>query len=160
MGENLDQINIQFSSMDDAGSALIRAFDHGLYSHVDAILPTGSLLGARTGLDGASAAGVQVRPAGYAEFSSVKHVTLPTTPECAEAFYNFMRNQIGKPYDHSAIMGFAFNRDWRTPDSWFCSELIAAALEAAKYFSYDLAAPANKITPADLLLAVSATAPV
>lgn len=154
------QINLQFSSMDDAGSALIRAFDHGLYSHVDALLPNGSLLGARTGADGAIGPGVQVRPAAYAEFAALKRVQLHTSDACADAFYGFMRNQIGKPYDHSAIMGFALDRDWRTPDSWFCSELVAAALEAAKFFNFDLAAPANKITPADLLLALSAVAEV
>ena len=74
------------------------------------------------------------------------------------AFYAFLKTQIGKPYDHSAILGFALDRDWRQSDSWFCSELVAAALEKAGYFSFCLAAPANKITPADLLLALSATA--
>ena len=63
--------------------------------------------------------------------------------------------QVGKPYDETAILAFALNRDWRETDAWFCSELAAAALEAAGVFPYKLAASENKITPEDLFLAVS-----
>jgi hypothetical protein len=153
-------ITLQFSALDDVVSLAIRAFSHGPFSHVDAVLPNGSLLGARSDQLGSVPAGVQIRRPGYVEFSALRHVVLPTTPDCDLAFYDFLRTQIGKPYDHSAILGFALDRDWRQPDSWFCSELIAAALEKARYFSFCLAAPANKITPADLLLALSATANV
>jgi uncharacterized protein YycO len=153
-------ITLQLSSMNDFVSEVIRAFDHGAYSHVDAVLADGTLLGARSDACGAAAPGVQIRKSGYAAFSGIKRVVLPTTVECEAAFYAYLQTQIGKPYDHSAILGFALNRDWREADSWFCSELVAAALEQAGYFSFALAAPANKITPADLLLAVSATAAV
>jgi hypothetical protein len=153
-------ITLQLSSMDDVGSLAIRAFSHGAFSHVDAVLLNGDLLGARSDQLGSIPAGVQIRRPGYAEFSALRHVVVPTTPECEQAFYDFLQTQIGKPYDHSAILGFALDRDWRQSDSWFCSELIAAALEKAGYFSFCLAAPANKITPADLLLALSATANV
>jgi hypothetical protein len=153
-------ITIQLSALDDVGSVAIRAFSHGPYSHVDAVLPDGNLLGARSDQIGDVPAGVQVRKPGYADFSALRHVVLPTTVDCEAAFYAFLQTQTGKPYDHSAILGFALDRDWREPDSWFCSELIAAALEKAAYFSFSLAAPANKITPADLLLALSATANV
>lgn len=146
--------------MADAESALIRAFDHGAFSHVDAIDEASNLWGARSDVDAGIPAGVQCRPPGYAVFSVIKHVTLATTPECGAAFWAFVKSQTGKPYDASAILAFALDRDWRKADSWFCSEILAAALEAAGYFSYTLAAPANKITPADLLLALSATAPV
>jgi hypothetical protein len=156
----MSAITLQLSSMEDVGSLAIRAFSHGPYSHVDAVLPDGNLLGARSDQIGSVPPGVQIRLPGYANFSTLNHVVLPTTPECETAFYDFLRTQIGKPYDHSAILGFAFDRNWRDADSWFCSELVAAALEKAGYFSFCLAAPANKITPADLLLALSATANV
>ena len=83
--------------MSDLGSALIRAFDHGKYSHVDAIVPGGSLLGARNDALGGMPAGVQLRGPGYATFSAVKRVDLETTPECAMCFYDFLNKQIGKP---------------------------------------------------------------
>lgn len=153
-------IELQLSSMDDLGSEVIRAFDHSAYSHVDAVLPDGNLLGARSDKCGAVPAGVQIRPNGYATFLTIKRIILPTMPECAKAFYDFLREQIGKGYDQSAILGFMLNRDWREEDSWFCSELIASALEKAEYFSFQLAAPSNKITPSDLLLALSATADI
>ena len=38
-------------------------------------------------------------------------------------------SQIGKPYDLSAIAGFALHRNWQEQDSWFCSELVAWCLE-------------------------------
>lgn len=154
------KISLQFSSINDIGSALIRAFDHGAFSHVDAIAPGGSLLGARNDALGGMPAGVQLRGPGYAAFSATKRVDLETTPECAMWFYDFLNKQIGKPYDETAILAFAVDRDWREPDSYFCSELIALALEAAKYFSFPLCAPANKLTPADLLLVLSAVSPL
>lgn len=33
--------------------------------------------------------------------------------------------QVGKPYDWAAILGFIFRRSWANPDKWFCFELIA-----------------------------------
>ena len=43
-----------------------------------------------------------------------------------------MTTQVGKPYDKLAIVAFAVNRDWRSPDAWFCDELVAAGLEHAQ----------------------------
>jgi hypothetical protein len=154
------EIRLQFSSQADLSSEVIRLFGHSPFSHVDAILSGGSLLGARDEENMGVPAGVRIRPAGYAKFAITKVVILPTTPECAAAFYAFLQSQLGKPYDETAILAFVIDRDWRNPDSWFCSEIIAAALEHAKYFSFCLAAPNNKITPPDLLLALSARAEV
>jgi hypothetical protein len=151
-------IGLQFSAQNDFGSELIRRFSHGNYSHVDAVLDDGSLLGARNDVINGIPSGVQVRPKDYASFSAVKQINLETTPECRMWFYDFIHKEIDKPYDESAILGFAIDRDWREPDSFFCSELIALGLEAAKYFSFALIAPANKLTPSDLLLALSAVA--
>ena len=152
----MSQITIQFSSQNDLGSDAIKLFEHGgSYSHVDAILPDGSLLGARSDVCLGVPAGVQVRPSSYANFATIKSVMIP----CAEAqmglFYDFLHAQIGKPYDETAILGFVFDRDWRDTDSFFCAELIALAMERSGIFKYALSAPANKITPTDLLLACS-----
>ena len=71
-----------------------------------------------------------------------------------ETFFNFLRAQIGKPYDTDAVLGLGIGRNWREPDSWFCSELQAAALEASGYLP-KLSAADNHISPRDLLLVLS-----
>jgi hypothetical protein len=148
-------ISLQFSTQNDAESALIRAFDHCPFSHVDAIMGEGSLCGARSDVIGGIPAGVQTRPAGYAAFSKVLRVDLPSTDGQATAFRSFVASQIGKPYDMLAIAAFAIDRAWRDTDAWFCSELQSAAIEAAGIFPHKLYSSANRITPGDLLLLCS-----
>ena len=70
-----------------------------------------------------------------------------------------MRSQIGKPYDGEAILAFVAGRNWQDPEAWFCSELVAAGLEDSSIV-LPLAAPTAKITPADLILILSAIVPV
>ncbi len=134
---------------------MIEWFSQGIYSHVDTVLPDGRLLGARSDVVGGAPAGVQIRKPDYATFIRKLIVPLPCEWPILDAFNNFIHAQIGKPYDSTAILAFAFGRDWQEEDSWFCSELVAAALSKAGYFIYPLAAPANKITPDSLLLACS-----
>lgn len=48
-----------------------------------------------------------------------------------EAAISFLLEQIGKPYDWTAIFGIVFrNGKWTDLDSWFCSELVEAAVKA------------------------------
>ena len=141
-------IILQFVSGDDPGSELIKVFSRGWPSHVDAVLEDGTLLGAR--LDG-----VKIRPPNYEPFAKVERIGLVCPKAEEDAFYAFLHAQIGKPYDKLAIAAFAVQRDWRQEDSWFCSELIARALEVCGFFPEPLADPANEITPRDLLLCVS-----
>lgn len=58
---------------------------------------------------------------------------------------NFAINQVGKPYDWSAILGMITQRNWQEDDSWFCSELIEAIFKAGDTprFRDDL----SRITP-------------
>jgi uncharacterized protein YycO len=42
----------------------------------------------------------------------------------------FAMQQVGKPYDWSAIVSLATQRDWQESDKWFCSELLEAILAA------------------------------
>ena len=153
----MGQIDLQFSSMDDTGSKLIRWFSHGKYSHVDAVLPDGSLLGARSDVRAGVPSGVQIRPSRYSVFSAVKRVSLPTiNDDVSQAFYKFLREQIGKPYDSLSILAFAINRNWRDEDAWFCAELLSRGLEVCKFFPHCLVTPPNRQTPDDLLLVLSA----
>ena len=39
---------------------------------------------------------------------------------------DWLRRQVGKPYDWTAIAGFVLWRDWQDEDRWYCSELAAS----------------------------------
>jgi hypothetical protein len=149
-------INLRFVTCNDPISAAIRAGEYGFgYSHTEAVMPDGTLLGAH--YDG----GVQARPKGYDAGTMQREliVSLPTDATTEQKFLDFLRAQLGKPYDVEAIAALVAERDWRKPDAWFCSELQAAALEAAGYM-LPLAADVAKITPRDLLILLSARIPL
>lgn len=149
-------IRLQFVLGPDVSSKAIAWFSSGNLSHVDAVLADGSLLGARSDHVGGQPPGVQIRPADYAAWPLKVRIEIRATQEQEVAYKRFLFSQINKPYDSSAIWGFAAGRDWRSPDSWFCSELQAAALEKACVFPTKLYLGANKITPVGLALAVTA----
>jgi hypothetical protein len=132
----------------------IQWFSAGPFSHVAALWSPAQYLDSRDDVVGGVLPGVRIRPV---EAEPDPHVifTLPASNGQYAAWQTFLRGQIGKPYDKPGIWGFATGRDWRQPDSWFCSELQAAALEAANLIPA-LYAPANKITPSALAIILSA----
>ena len=131
----------------------------GPYSHVDTVLPDGRLLGARSDEVGGAPAGVQIRDPGYVGSNRSCASTWRPATSRRKSSYDFARSQIGKPYDEQAILAFVAGRNWQDPEAWFCSELVAAGLEYASIV-LPLAAPTAKITPADLILILSAIVPV
>lgn len=151
-------ITIRFvTTSGDPVSDGIRKFEFGFWAtHVEALMPDGTLLGAHA--DG----GVMARPATYDKnkFSREMYVELPATPQQADSFHQFLREQLGKPYDFIGIAGIALGRDWQSPDRWFCSELIAAALCHCGVFPPHLATEFNHVTPRDVLLIVSGRIPL
>lgn len=43
---------------------------------------------------------------------------------------DFLESQVGKKYDYTGLYGYlTMDRDWQKPDSWYCSELLSAALD-------------------------------
>lgn len=153
-------IVLQFIGADDLGSEAIEWFSHGSFSHVDSVLEDGRLLGARSDVVGGVPAGVQIRPPDYETFARVLRVELPAPNAVVDAYYGFLRSQIGKPYDKDGILAFVLWRDWRTPDAWFCSEIAARGLEVSGYLAYPLASPANRVTPSELVQICSVLVPV
>ena len=147
-------ITLQFVCTTSLQSQAIAWFSAGHVSHVDAVVD-GQLLGARDNAVGGKPPGVWIRPPDYEAFSNRVVMHVPCSQEQHDAFYTFLRAQIGKPYDQLAILAFAFNRDWRKPDSWICSELQSAAGEAAGILK-PLYLAAHKITPVACALAYSA----
>lgn len=67
-------------------------------------------------------------------------------PQAAICFAN---QQVGKPYDFIALLGFLFHRNWADVRQWFCSELVACALEKGgrKLFRDELL---TRVTPQHL----------
>lgn len=146
-------IKFRFVTGNDVISNAIRAGEYGFWAtHVEALMPDGTLLGAHT--DG----GVQARPLGYDAGMRTQEllVELPATDSQERIFGVFLTSQLGRPYDHTAIAGLVLGRNWRERDSWFCSELQAAALEQCGWFEGELAEEVNHITPRDLLLILTA----
>jgi len=98
-------VTLQFVTCNDPGSWAIRTFQRGWCSHVDSVMDDGRLLGAR--LDG----GVAIRPANYEKFSRVERVVIGVPYYKEHAYLDFLKAQLGKPYDKLAIVAFAVNRD-------------------------------------------------
>lgn len=139
----------------DIASKAIGWFSSGYFSHVDCVLPDRRLLGARSDHVGGAGSGVYIRTANYEPWVRRVMMVLPCSITQRGQYHRFLLDQLGKPYDMQAIAAFLFNRDWREPDSWICSELQCAAGEAAGVLP-KLYMRASKITPVACALAYSA----
>ncbi len=134
-------ITLQFSAQAKPGSWAIRKFTWSEYSHVDFVLPDGTLLGA-TG-----AKGVAIRPA--EQYSACDRFVV----DAPASVLDIAASQQGKPYDWPAILGFVTQHNWQQENAWFCSELVFWAFNQAGCPL--LRAPKHRITPRDLLLSPS-----
>lgn len=123
------------------------------YTHVETVMPDGTLLGAMSD-------GVKARPSGYdaGKYLDEMYVHVSATPQQEAAYYAFLRSQIGKPYDTWAIISFYSKRqgrDWQAPDSWFCSELQGDGFVECGRFPQWMANMVSRLTPRDLFLLAS-----
>ncbi len=133
-------ITVRFSANRTFGSRIIRAATWSEFSHVDFVLPSGSLLGA------AAIGGVALREA-RADCTRVRAFRVDAPARVLAAAID----QLGKPYDWAGVVGMGLHRDWQEDDSWFCSELVAWAFQAAGR-PLLRADHLHRITPRDLLL--------
>lgn len=126
------RINLQFSATGGPISRLIRWRTKSHYSHVDFVLPDGTLLGAQFKAKGGD--GVKIRPANYAKFIRIGFYHVDVPDAVGESVIAWAKSQIGKPYDLEGALGIFFGqRNWHEDDSWFCYELIAEAFDQAKF---------------------------
>ncbi len=142
-------IRLRFVRHPGIFSTLVQYAQFGFrQTHAEAFLPEGGVIGAW--FEG----GTRVRPVGYDgnKFTDELLINIKATPEQEDAFYTFLRENLLRKYDALAIVAFAAGRDWQEPDSWFCSEYIAAGLVAAGLFPSIMAARLNKVTVKDLAL--------
>ena len=154
-------LRIRFVNAGGLSSAIIRAAQLGfLYTHVDVEVP-GGYLGAH------ARGGVAIRPAGYDGARAIdRFFELDVTEAQAERFHAFLRSQLGKPYDLSAIGDFALSAigirfrvsapsDWSDHARWFCSELLMAALIYAGILTLPAGlVDARHITPENAALVI------
>lgn len=129
----------------------------GGYSHVDSVLPDGSLLGARSDVVGGQPKGVRIRPPGYERWIRRTVVELDCGPRQAKAWEAWLRKQIGKPYDQGSIWGFILGRGLHQPGHWICSACAEGALRAAGVLHPSPWHP-SAVTPDALFFAVTAGA--
>lgn len=117
-------MKVLFAHKHTLGSWLIRAFTWSRWSHV-AIVDHDEVIESTLKRGG-------VRARSLMDFlSEYQHVEMVewNVPDEAAAL-RFLRAQIGKPYDWTALVGFLLRRDWAEDDSWFCNELAEAAAQA------------------------------
>lgn len=140
-------IRLQLLAGQDLASAGIEYFTIGPYSHIDAIADDGRLYGARSDRVGDAPAGVEFRDPSYPGSVSRTIYTIPCTQQQRDDYWKFLLAQEHAPYDWRAIVGFAIQRgQWRDHAAWICSELQAAAAEAAQLVAA-LELPSWRITP-------------
>lgn len=74
----------------------------------------------------------------------LEHCPLDREAEARE----FLYEQVGKRYDWRAVYGWAgAGRDWHDECSWFCFELVAAAIEVGSGYRFS---NRNRVTGRDL----------
>lgn len=92
------------------------------YSHCALILPDNTIIEStfKTGVHHCTFENFMTRA------TKVEVVTydIPDANTC----YTYAMQQLGKPYDKTAVIGMPLNRDWQQDTDWFCSELLLACL--------------------------------
>lgn len=150
------KLTFRLTSQNDPCSWAIQRFSAGKGSHIGFMLDHDRYeLGARFDKVGGKPRGVEVRPAQYARFASETYIDLDVTPAQEFACKMFLVDQLHKPYDWEAIVGFATGRNWRDDNAWICSELIAAGLEHSGLV-HPLYLDNSKITPVACALLLTA----
>ena len=146
-------MRLQFVCAANLASRLIAWYGNGYdgFSHVDAILPDGSLLGARADAVGGQSPGVRIRPPAYERWTRISRVTIPCSAADAFTWQAWLRSQVGEPYDSDAIWGFILGRSDHAKGHWICSAVQTGALEKVGKMPR-LPVPPSQVTPNSLFL--------
>ena len=110
-------IKVHFYSSLKPGALLIRAFTKSRYSHVS--ISVGGFVYEAKMFTGVTCKTKAPKPA--------KTLILHGLNE--DHIKAFLKQQVGKKYDFTALANFISRRDWQETSSWFCSELVAMALK-------------------------------
>lgn len=159
-------IRLRFVTSPDTSSEMIR-YQGGVSmpftpSHVEALSQDGKFY-----IGQHMQGGMQPRPVGYDSSDILTLpdgrkadiiVELPCTSDQETAFYAYVHDKIGMPYDWVSILGFVLTEmHLHTVGSLICSAVMTAALrtKGCEYFAKPLTVPFHHISPRDLLLMLS-----
>lgn len=157
-------IKLQFSRSTELVSLLIAKACRSQFSHVDAVLENGNLLGASDSPNAPVIAGnprgVAIRPPNYQPFAIRRIAHVYVTARVEVRFHEALYSQLGEPFDasamHAVFSGKPDNgRNWKDEKAWFCSELKAWAFEASGAFDVPPLISKDRVTPPDLMLMIS-----
>lgn len=109
---------------------LIRWQTRGEYSHASIVMPNGSVIESR---EGKGVRQLKHLAPVKGEVIDLFEVTPALTADQHLQIAEFLRAQLGKPYDWTMVARFVSRRQESrsTSGKWFCSELVYAALQQA-----------------------------
>lgn len=125
------------------GSLLIRTATWSDWSHVQVFKDDNTLIGASW----PHGVVTEILADRLALASKASVMIIPTSDE--PSALAFLEAQLGQPYDTVGMLGLAIHRDWQEANAWWCSELVAAVVQAGgtKLFRDGVI---KRITPQDL----------
>lgn len=140
-------MKVVFTSSYSIGGWIIRVGTRSEWSHCDMLFDDGTLIGS-TGAHGVEKITLDERFNGPYDIYKYRIDEIKLTPEEEAKAREFAEAQVGKPYDFTAVFAFAlpWRENWSAKRKWFCSELIAAAINSTgRVFARK---DAHRVTPA------------
>jgi uncharacterized protein YycO len=138
-------VRVIFTRRRHPGSLLLRVALWSAWSHC-------AIIDGDQVIEAAATGGVRVRPLADLIADSSEHDIRHLPARDAASVIAAARSQVGKPYDWAGVVGIGFRRRWQDADSWFCSELIAWAFQAAGSPLFRV--QSWRITPRDLFISM------
>lgn len=152
----MPQVKLRFVTTSSPLSAAIRFAEDFEFSHVEAVMPDGTYLGAH------ASGGVLARPPDYdkGEWTKQSFWTYPVNDDAAAKWEAYLRARIGRPYDYDAILGFVMRSSLHDALHVICSALQTMSLRGANVFPFSLIVPAHETSPRDLAMMCNVLAPL
>jgi hypothetical protein len=124
----MDKVTVLFIRSKGFAAKLIRAVTWSKWSHVAFVLDSNSVLDATF-----KHGGVKIRRMADAIHDVEDYQFVDFYVPCAAEIRLALLDEIGKPYDWTALFGLWWHRDWQENDSWFCSEFLAYGFSKGGY---------------------------
>lgn len=134
-------MKIHFCKSNDIGGWLIRFLTFSNWNHV--AIEINGLVWDSTGRKGVKVWTVETF---FKQYEKIETRSVFNKNEYAAQ--DFLRQQLGKEYDWTALIAFPFREDWNNKNKWFCSELVTETLIKSGYKFDHL--PTYRVTPKDL----------
>lgn len=117
-------VQLLFTTTQQPLSWLIRAGTWSAWSHV-------ALVDGDQVIESVMGRGVRRVPLYAAIRRASRHALVSLPARNPALIVAAAAEQLGKPYDYTAILGLGVRRDWQQENAWFCSELVAWSFQQA-----------------------------